>query len=69
MTKYIFISATGTTETVMNALGATPQNSLNLTLEAPAGEQLQFCKDDLVFLGFPVFGGRVPALVLERLTQ
>ncbi len=69
MTRYIYFSATGTTETVMTTLGATISSSTNITLRMPAGADLCFAQDDLVFLGFPVFGGRVPAIVLSRLTS
>ncbi len=67
MNKYIYFTATNTTWRVMEALGAEAQNSLNITLSRPADEALSFSEEDMVYIGFPVFGGRVPSIVLERL--
>ncbi len=67
MNKYIYFSATNTTKRVMEALGAERANSININLSSPAANELCFSENDLIYIGFPVFGGRVPALVLERL--
>ncbi len=69
MIKYIYFTATNTTQKVMETLGADRDNSLNITLRTPSDEQLCFEKEDVLYLGFPVFGGRVPAIVLERLNH
>ncbi len=67
MNKYIYFSATNTTKRVMEALGAERTDSININLNSPADDELRFSEDNLIYIGFPVFGGRVPALVLERL--
>ncbi len=67
MKTYIYFSATGTTERVMEALGCNAANRVNVTAVAPSADELKFGTDDLIFLGFPVFGGRVPAIYLERI--
>ncbi len=69
MKHYIYFSATNTTEKVMRALGADKDNSLNITLRQPADARLSFAADDLIYIAFPVFGGRVPAIVLDRLNS
>ncbi len=40
---------------------------INITAGKPSDDTLAFAAEDLIFIGFPVFGGRVPAIVLERL--
>ncbi len=67
MNKYIYFSATNTTEKVMQALGGTSLNSINVTSATPAENEICFSNDDLIFLGFPVFGGRVPEIFLQRI--
>ncbi len=69
MKKYIYFSATGTTERVMEALGGDTANQVNVTAGIPSADNLKFTTDDLIFLGFPVFGGRVPAIYLERIAE
>ncbi len=69
MNKYIYFSATNSTEKVMGVLGGDSQNSINVTSKKPSCESLVFSEDDMIFLGFPVFGGRVPALFLERIAE
>ncbi len=67
MKKYIYFSATNTTGKVMAALGAESSDIINVTLEKPSEESLDFTNEDLIFLGFPVFGGRVPEIYLKRI--
>ncbi len=67
MKRYIYFSATGTTRKVLEALGADSTNTLDITMHKPSDEKLALSKEDLVYLGFPVFGGRVPAIYLQRL--
>ncbi len=67
MDKYLYFSATGTTKRVMEALGADAGSSLDITLRKPSGKELSLDGEDMLYIGFPVFGGRVPATVLERL--
>ncbi len=66
MKKHIYFSATGTTRKVMGALGADSISSINVTLEKPDDAGLTFTNEDILFLGFPVFGGRVPEIYLQR---
>ncbi len=67
MNKYIYFSATNTTEKVMEALGADDDTKINVTLEKPKNESLKLEVDDFIFFGFPVFGGRVPEIYLNRI--
>ncbi len=67
MNKYLFFTATNTTWRVMKALGADAGNSLNLTAGTPAEADLGFSEQDFLYIGFPVYGGRVPQTVLHRL--
>ena len=67
MDKYIYFTATDTTRRVFDALGADCHKCVNISKSKPSDEVLCFCKDDVVYVGFPVFGGRVPAIVLERI--
>lgn len=67
MKRYIYFSATGTTKRVMDALGSTSESSLDVTLATPLHDELSFGSSDLVYIGFPVYGGRVPAVTLQRL--
>ncbi len=67
MEKYIYFSGTGSTQRIMNALGANNTNSLDITRRRASDEELSFSGDDLVFVGFPVYGGRVPEFVLDHL--
>ncbi len=67
MKKYIYFSGTDTTKRIMHILGADDRNSINITAGKPDGGALTFGADDLVFVGFPIYGGRVPQVVLDRL--
>lgn len=67
MTRFIYFSATGTTKRTIEALGATKENSTDITLTTPSADELKFAPSDLIYLAFPVYGGRVPAIVLDRL--
>lgn len=69
MKKYVYFSATGTTEKVMAALGASHDSVLNVTIKAPADFELSFTANDLVYIAFPVYGGRVPSVLLDRLNN
>lgn len=67
MSKYIYFSATNTTEKVMEALGADKGTKINVTMEKPESENLNLAENDIVFFGFPVFGGRVPKIYFNRI--
>ncbi len=68
MDKYVYFSATNTTERVMEILGA-DSSAVNVTKQEPSAEKLSFSVGDVLYIGFPVFGGRVPELVLRRLAS
>ncbi len=67
MKKYIYFSATGSTAKVMELLGADSSCSINVTAGKPEEGDLSFASEDLLFFGFPVFGGRVPEIFLDRI--
>ncbi len=69
MKKYIYFTGTGSTKRIMDVLGADNDNSINLGVGVPDAKQLQFGANDLVFVGFPVYGGRVPGIVFDRLAD
>ncbi len=69
MKKYIYFSATNSTAKVMELLGADSSNIMNVTAGKPAEGDLSFTSEDLLFLGFPVFGGRVPEIFLRRIEK
>ncbi|MDF7798389.1 4Fe-4S dicluster domain-containing protein [Pontiellaceae bacterium B1224] len=66
---FIFFSPTGTTRTTLEAIakgtGCTTGSTVNLTLEAPS-DSPEFSEADLVLVGMPVYGGRLPALAAKR---
>jgi len=66
---FIFFSPTGTTQTTIRAIGKGIGRSLGQTLDIMLGlpeGATQFTEDDLVIVGMPVYGGRLPALAVER---
>ncbi len=65
--SYIYFSATDTTRKVMETLGANEDNSLNVTLSPASDDKMEFNAEQIIFLGFPVFGGRVPEIFLQRI--
>ena len=67
----VWFSATGTTEKVVNAIAqniaeklALPCETVSFNTPAARQQELNFCADDLVVLGVPVYAGRVPNLIL-----
>ena len=59
----IYFSPCGGTENVIKALGRDiqlPKREHNLTLPQSRDQKLSFGPDDLVFMGFPVYGGHMP---------
>lgn len=66
---FVFFSPTGTTRTTLEAIakgtGCKIGSTVNLTLGAPL-ESPGFSEADLVLAGMPVYGGRLPALAVER---
>lgn len=59
----VYFSPCGGTENVIRALGRDiqlPKWEYNLTLPQSRNQKLSFNSDDLVFMGFPVYGGHMP---------
>ena len=59
----INFSPCGGTEKIVHAIGKDlplPKETYNITLPRSRSSQLRFSGDDLVILGFPVYGGRMP---------
>ena len=64
----LYFSPTGGTKTVADLLGsACPGECRALDLSRPECEGEQFTAQDLCFVAMPVFGGRVPAVAVQRL--
>ncbi len=64
--RYIYFSATSVTKKTMEALGATAENCINLTLPNTEAH-LNGAPGSLLYIGYPVYGGRVPKLFLDRM--
>ena len=66
----IFFSPTGTTKTVTRHLLAgfeTTREEIDLTPYESRNNSYSFDEDELVILGIPVYGGRVPIVAEERI--
>lgn len=64
-TTLVYFSPTGTTKTVLEAMAkgiGLPVNDLDLTLPSAREQQYTFGSDELVIIGFPVYGGRIPQI-------
>lgn len=68
----IFFSPTGTTKTVASHLAAKLSNELkaeivehDITYPSGRNSELNFKTEDLVIIGFPVYAGRIPNLLLK----
>lgn len=63
-------SATGTTltcvETVAHAMGMPVKNAMNLA-DNPDLSVLQFDESDVLLIGAPVYGGRIPTIMAEEI--
>lgn len=68
-THSILFSPTGTTRTtlqaVSNGTGRMAGKTLDITLSGTS-ETISFLQEDLVVVGMPVYGGRLPSLAVER---
>lgn len=68
--KLIYFSATGTTRKVLESIaeGAAIEDvdHINLTLPEGAQQTIPPFSDELVIMGAPVYGGRLPAIAIER---
>lgn len=68
MIQVIYFSATDTTKRIVTVIAeqlGSERNFLNLTVRQSQSVNME--KDDVVVLGVPVYGGRVPQLAAERL--
>lgn len=68
--KLIYFSPTGTTQKVVEgiAAGIAAQDVAHINLTDPQGSQQAIgdCADELVILGAPVYGGRLPVEAIKR---
>ncbi len=71
--KLIYFSPTGTTRKVLESIAAgifhDAVEHIDLTLPGGNGGAVQFLPDDLVIIGAPVYGGRLPAEVVKRFRE
>ena len=71
--KLIYFSATGTTkkvlESIAQGLGAKDVKHINLTLPEEAQQIIRPFSDELVMIGAPVYGGRLPVDAINRFKQ
>lgn len=71
--KLIYFSPTGTTRKILESIaeGINIENieHIDLTLPAGARQTLPTFSDELVLLGAPVYGGRLPVEAINRLQQ
>ncbi len=71
--KLIYFSPTGTTQTVLESIAqgiaVEDVEHINLTLPEGAQQTIPPFLDELVIVGAPVYGGRLPVDAIERLKQ
>ena len=71
--KLIYFSTTGTTQRVLEGIAkgidVEDVERLNLTLPDGAQQSIPPFSDELVIIGAPVYGGRLPVDAIERLKQ
>jgi len=71
--KLIYFSPTGTTRKILEGIakGLSIQNieHINLTLPADAHHAIPAFSNELVIIGAPVYGGRLPVEAIKRLQQ
>lgn len=64
----VYFSPTGTTRSVTHTVckGTGRKAGIEIDLNRPVGGNLFFAADDPVVISMPVYGGRLPALAVER---
>ena len=71
--KLIYFSATGTTQKVLESIAEgiaiEDVEHINLTLPEGAQQKIRPFSDELVIIGAPVYGGRLPVDAINRLKQ
>lgn len=68
----IYFSATGNTKKILHSMGANydlPMVDVDITSYSEHDKEYTFYKDDLVLVGMPVYGGRIPAPAQVRLAH
>lgn len=65
----LYFSPTGGTKKVMDTLAAALGGARSGNLANPGEVKVTFGKDDVVLLGVPSFGGRVPPLAVDKIKQ
>lgn len=70
-TYLLYFSPTGSTQRVTQLLAGElgPLSPIDLSLRDADFGSYAFAEDDVCFVGVPAYGGRVPAVALERLRQ
>lgn len=69
--SYIYFSSTDTTKRIVEAIGRELSLPVNINVniadrDAPA--DLSFSSDDIVIVGMPVYGGRIPGIAADYLS-
>ena len=71
--KLLYFSPTGTTQKVLESIarGVTAEDVEHIDLTLPQGAQqtIPFFSDELVIIGAPVYGGRLPVDAIHRFKQ
>lgn len=65
----LYFSPTGGTKKVMELLASTLGGARSGNLANPGEVKVAFTREDVVLLGVPSFGGRVPPLALQKIKQ
>ena len=71
--KLVYFSATGTTqkilESIAKGMAVKDVEHINLTLPKAAQQTIPPLSDELVIIGAPVYGGRLPVIAINRFKQ
>lgn len=71
--KLIYFSPTGTTrkvlESIAEGISADAVEHIDLTLPGGTGRRVEVLPDDLVIIGAPVYGGRLPVEAVKRFRE
>lgn len=71
--KLVYFSPTGTTQKVLESIGKAfdvkESDHINMTLPRGIPQVAQSFRDELVIIGAPVYGGRLPADAITRFNQ
>ena len=71
--KLVYFSPTGTTQKILDSIAkgiaVEDVEHINLTLPEGARQTIQPFSDELVIIGAPVYGGRLPVYAIDRFRQ